>query len=798
MEIPVPQAPLPRVPGPRLFLRDHSWIVSLAVAYLLAVELGLRFPFPQRIPAAIWPASGVGVAALLIGARRRWPTILLVLFLTGLSADLLFGRPFAASVGIMIANVAESLACAWLISYWCGASVRFSRVNEVLALVFCATVVNACTACFGAGAATLVGAYRFWSLWSVWWISDGLGMLLVAPLILAWYDLRFTVGRRFPRLRWRQTLEWVLFLTVWCAAGFVVSHTGMTAGPVRAYPYMLLALLAWPALRFGPRGVTLALLVLAAIAVANQTRNVQQVPWSGASQLERLLTVQVYLGFLSVSGLLLAASYTEAVSAAQSSRDAHARLRALADNLPNGMVYRVVRELDGRATFLYISGGIKQLTGLSPQEVLKDSTAFHDLIAPEDRPALAAAQDVSAREMRVLDIELRQRRSDGEVRWMHLSATPRRLPDGRTVWDGIQTDITGWKLAEARLREYEKVVEGVQEQIAVIDRERRYLIANQAFLDYRALPREQVVGHLVCELLGQDAIASLTSSKMDECFQGKVVRYERALTFPDLGRRDILASYFPIEGPAGIDRIAMVLEDITERKRAERELQRSSDQLHALTAQLQSLREEERATLARELHDRLGQTLTAVRIDLANVKAMPGRDQQLRRIDAILGLIEETIHAVRRISTELRPGILDDLGLAAALEWGAEEFQALTGIECLVQAPEPNRAIDAQCSTALFRIFQETLAHIAHRAGVTRVRTVLSQDGVQHTLEIRNDGPGMGAEELSASGSLGILGMRERARLLGGELTIAADPGSATTVRVTIPVARRQPAEASQ
>ena len=130
MEIPVPHAPPPRVAAVRLFVRDNGWILFPAVAYFLAVELGLRFPFRQQVPAAIWPASGVGIAALLIGTRSRWPAILPALFFTGLAADLLFGRPLAASVGLMIANVAESLACAWLISHWCGASVRFSRVNE--------------------------------------------------------------------------------------------------------------------------------------------------------------------------------------------------------------------------------------------------------------------------------------------------------------------------------------------------------------------------------------------------------------------------------------------------------------------------------------------------------------------------------------------------------------------------------------------------------------------------------------------------------------------------------------------
>jgi signal transduction histidine kinase len=220
-------------------------------------------------------------------------------------------------------------------------------------------------------------------------------------------------------------------------------------------------------------------------------------------------------------------------------------------------------------------------------------------------------------------------------------------------------------------------------------------------------------------------------------------------------------------------------------------LQRSLQELHALNAQLQSVREEERTRLARELHDELGQALTAIRIDLAALKTAPGREWQ--SIDGILSLVDETIRAVRRISSELRPGILDHLGLVAALEWAAEEFQTRTGIECKVSLPETNPAIDPERATALFRIFQETLTNIARHAGATEARVGLSLENGHVSLEVRDNGRGISADQLAASGSLGILGMRERTLLLGGEFTIAGDPGSGTTVRVRIPIANPPP-----
>jgi len=188
------------------------------------------------------------------------------------------------------------------------------------------------------------------------------------------------------------------------------------------------------------------------------------------------------------------------------------------------------------------------------------------------------------------------------------------------------------------------------------------------------------------------------------------------------------------------------------------------------------------------LHDRLGQALTAIRIDLAAVKVLAAGDPVSAKIASIVRLVDETIHAVRRISTELRPGILDDLGLVAALEWAAEDFQARTGVPCQVSLPAADPALDPDRATAFFRIFQETMTNIARHAGATQVRIRVSQEPGHLLLEVRDNGRGIGQEQLTASTSLGILGMRERALLLGGEFTIAGDPGGGTIVHVRIPI----------
>jgi signal transduction histidine kinase len=165
------------------------------------------------------------------------------------------------------------------------------------------------------------------------------------------------------------------------------------------------------------------------------------------------------------------------------------------------------------------------------------------------------------------------------------------------------------------------------------------------------------------------------------------------------------------------------------------------------------------------------------------------QQKQQKRTRSILELVGETIQSVRRISTELRPGILDDLGLVAALEWAAEEFQARTGTRCRLDLPGEDIEVDQERATAMFRIFQETMTNVARHANASEVGIRLAKENGDLTLEVHDNGRGIDEEQLAGGRSLGILGMRERAALLGGELGIIGTPEKGTTIKVRIPVA---------
>jgi PAS domain S-box-containing protein len=421
---------------------DLLRIAAVALAYFLAHKLAFGFPDAQRVLAAVWPAGGIGLAALLLSRRRLWPALLLAMFVAGVSASLMSGRPPLASSGFMFANDAESFFCAWMIQWLCGREVRFTRVREILTLAAAATVVNAATAVLGAGTAALANHSAFGNFWLTWWVADGLGILLVTPLIVTWYGLR----QSLTKLRWQRIFELALFLTALGSAGYLCFLPGQHL--LSLHPYMLVVLLVWPALRFGQRGVTAAMIALAAITVMSRAVNLGPILWGAGEPSDRLLSVQIFLGLVGITAMVLAASYAEARAAEQASHEEKARLHALADHLPNGMVYQVAINQDGSRQFQYVSAGIERLNGISAEEALRDPSALYNMVLEEDRPILAAAEELAERELSTFDVEVRMVRKDGAVRWMHLTSSPRRLPDGRILWDGMQTDVTEAKRAE--------------------------------------------------------------------------------------------------------------------------------------------------------------------------------------------------------------------------------------------------------------------------------------------------------------------------------------------------------------
>jgi PAS domain S-box-containing protein len=235
--------------------------------------------------------------------------------------------------------------------------------------------------------------------------------------------------------------------------------------------------------------------------------------------------------------------------------------------------------------------------------------------------------------------------------------------------------------------------------------------------------------------------------------------------------------------------------DITDRKRAEEQLRITSAQLRALSARLSSAREEEGTRIARELHDQLGSALTSLKWDLEGVsKRCSERVSQTDyavlhdRLEEMMSLVDDILGNVRRISSELRPSILDDLGLIATIEWQARQFESRSGIICKVDVLVDNLQLSREQSTAVFRILQEALTNILRHAHATRVNILVDVDDGELILEVRDNGRGITDAQNTGSRSLGLIGMRERAHLLGGRMEITGTAGNGTLLILRVPV----------
>jgi PAS domain S-box-containing protein len=236
-------------------------------------------------------------------------------------------------------------------------------------------------------------------------------------------------------------------------------------------------------------------------------------------------------------------------------------------------------------------------------------------------------------------------------------------------------------------------------------------------------------------------------------------------------------------------------QDVTAQRLAEEQLKSSNEKLRALSARLQSAREEEGYRIARELHDELGSALTTLKWDLEALELLLMQENPTRieafsgQIESMKRLAEATMNTVRRIASELRPSVLDDLGLMEAIEWQARQFQARTGIVCQVNGYSGNLPLSREQSTALFRIFQEALTNILRHAQAEKVEIKGEGDDSGFVLTIRDNGRGITEEEKVSAHSLGVLGMRERAQAVGGTIDITAtdDQGTAITVRIQGP-----------
>ena len=349
-----------------------------------------------------------------------------------------------------------------------------------------------------------------------------------------------------------------------------------------------------------------------------------------------------------------------------------------------------------------------------------------------------------------------------------------------------------WKPDESFLA---GLVESAMDAIVAVDEAQKIILFNAAAERIFQRPRSSVIGQ---------PLDLLIPARFQRPHRGHVARFgETGVTSRAMGGGHVALAglrangeEFPMDASIsqhlqdGRRIYTAIVRDVTARVRDEEALRRSREEIRSLAMAATTAREQEKSRIARELHDELGQALTALKIDIGWVRERVGMEpgEVREKLAAMQGLIDATVASARRISADLRPLMLDDLGLAAATDWLVQGFSQRTGIPCTLEADESDLDLQDPYATAVFRVLQESLTNIARHAQATKVSVRVERRGDRIALEVRDNGRGFVPSEPARPGSFGLLGLRERASLLGGDLAIDSVPNQGTTVRMSFPL----------
>ncbi|MFZ2054370.1 MAG: PAS domain-containing sensor histidine kinase [Candidatus Aminicenantales bacterium] len=339
---------------------------------------------------------------------------------------------------------------------------------------------------------------------------------------------------------------------------------------------------------------------------------------------------------------------------------------------------------------------------------------------------------------------------------------------------------------------FQLIAENVSEGIVVQDKNGRIVYSNKKFNRLIGYSPNRLLGRLFEDFLDKESLAKHESRVLKK--KGERSPYRIVLNRKDGGK--VQASITPV-AIYGVKRrhrgTILLIMDITDRLRFEEELTRSREELRNLSRHLQTAREEESKRIAREIHDEMGQALTALKMDLAWLdrrftKETKEQDQLRQKTRSMSELIDKTIQLIQKISAELRPGLLDDLGLMPAIEWQLQDFQNRTKIKCKLSCASSDIELEPDQATAIFRVFQESLTNVARHARATRLEISLTEKDGWLGLTIRDNGKGISDSQVNAPDALGFLGMRERLRLFNGKLNVHGVPRRGTTVEILLPL----------
>lgn len=497
------------------------------------------------------------------------------------------------------------------------------------------------------------------------------------------------------------------------------------------------------------------------------------------------------------TALAIVQDITEQREAAEELREREQEFRALVESSPD-----LILRLDNNLNNLYVNPAVDQFFNLSPDEFI--GARMKDV----------AEQKLQANNETVHDWETNLRKtietgrehkfeshygSDEDVRYFYTFVVPEIIDEDGKVQSilAVTREITPLKRAQEKARSNEKLLEGIfaslDEAVFLVNSEDRTIVTCNK-------TTEKIFGYSPEELQGKNTkILHVDQETYEEFNEETIPPLESDGTVHtefQMRRKD--GSVFPTEHTVTILKdesgewsgVVSVVRDITERKRTERELKMSRQRLQSLTRHLQSVQEEERQSIARDIHDELGQMLTALQMDAIWLQRKLPEDmpELYKKTESMYDLVDQSIETIQRISTDLRPSMLDDLGIEAVIQWEADKLEDRSEIECNIEIKNDDHTLDEDISIALYRVLQEALTNVLRHAEATKVDISYMITEEKVILVIKDNGGGISKEAVHSSHSFGLSGMRERVEAWDGTFEVHGEDGKGTTVRATIPL----------
>ena len=432
------------------FRQDFPRIFFLALVYFLAHGISFFFPDSGKVIMLVWPAGGIGLAAFLLNRRRLWPFLTLAFFIAGITADILLAhRSLLSGVGFMTGNMVESMGCAWLILSVSGDFRNFDRIKEVVALMIGAVLINAFSSCIGAFTSVLASGVSFGDSWKSWYIADGLGILLVGTFFVSWTHKfkAFIVG-----LNLKKIIEGVVFMIVWLISTYIIFYQEKNKLFFGFHPYLLVALLVWPAIRFRMKGVTLVLVILFIFMLFSPAIVNGPSPWGGPDidLVRRLLEMQLFLAFLAIVSYLMSAGYTSLKNSEGALRESEEKFRNVFEN---SFVGKSITSVDGQ---MIVNRAFSQIVGYSEDELskIKWETITHPDSVEKDKKMVSS---IISGEKESAHWEKRYIHKNGNIIWVDINIALQRDSNDKALFFITSIiDISERKRTEKALRESEE------------------------------------------------------------------------------------------------------------------------------------------------------------------------------------------------------------------------------------------------------------------------------------------------------------------------------------------------------